>query len=217
MRCLLFAVLAILGAIFAPFTFGISAAVGFGGAALAAAGGLTSVASGTAENIITHNKVKQVQEELHHLKEKLHEYREYFEIISTDNVFYGKIQTMAASSVSVGTNIVGFYKAMRTMRAAKAAGTQVVDALADGIETVEVVYGAAAGAEVAEVATQTAVLDGTKLFSRSFLVLNAILLPFDLIDLVMDSVDVAKHKGSPVSPELTNLCNQLKKLEKGFL
>ncbi|KAK7475588.1 hypothetical protein BaRGS_00033177 [Batillaria attramentaria] len=214
MRCLLFAVLAILGASFAPFTFGISAAVGFGGAALAAAGGITSVASGTAENIITHNKVKQVQEELHHLKEKLHEYREYFEIISTDNVFYGKIQTMAASSVSGGTHIVGFYKAMRAMRAAKAAEIQVVDALADGIEMVEVVDGAAAGAEVV---TQTAVLDGSKLFSRSFLVLNVILLPFDLYDLVMDSVDVAKHKGSPVSPELTNLCNQLKKLEKGFL
>ena len=185
--------MAIVGFAIAPVTFGASIGLSVGGIALAVAGGSTAAGASIADIVIQKSNVKHAQEQLTRDYDQLKAIREIAEQINTQiDAVKQECQGVSSAQFAVVFGEVLTQGIVRTsnlgMRLAELA---VFGTLEVGAAAVRVGGAAAKGIAVAGI------------------VLNVVLIPIDLIEIVRSSVNLARGSQTKAIKRLNEIVKQL--------
>ena len=187
--------IAILGFGLAPVTFGASVGLSVGGIALAVAGGGTAAGASIADIFIQKFNVNHAQEQLRRDYDQFYEIREVAEEIQTryqieaDQQQFQGVSNTEAAAVSGEALGQGFIRASNVgLRVAEVAAFSTLDIGAAALRT-----GGAAIRGVAAVG----------------IVLNVVLIPIDLIEIIRSSVSLAKGSQTRAIRRLNEAVQQL--------
>ena len=186
--------IAILGFGLAPITLGASIGLSVGGIALAVAGGTTVAGASIADTIIQKSNVKQAQEQLKEDYDQLYTIQVIAKIIDSN--------TVAATGAreecpGVGKKrVVGEVLTQGFLRASTV-----------GVRTAEM-----AAANTLEIGAAALRVGGTAARSVAAvgLVLNVVLIPIDLIEIVRSSISLARGSQTKAVKQLKEIVKQLK-------
>ena len=186
--------IAIAGFGLAPVTPGASIGLTAGGIAIAVAGGTTVAGASIADTVIQKSNVKQAQEQLKEDYDQLYTIQVIANIIDSN--------TVAAAGERKECPGVGKRRVV-----GEALGQSFLRASTIGVRTAEI-----AVSNTLEIGAAALRVGGTaaKSIAAVGLVLNVVLIPIDLIEIVRSSVSLAKGSRTKAAKQLDEIVEQLK-------
>ena len=186
--------IAITGFGLAPVTLGASIGLTAGGIAMAVAGGTTVAGASIADTIIQKSNVKQAQEQLKEDYDQLYTIQVIAKIIDS-NIVAASEERKECQGVGK-RRVVGEVLAQGFLRASTV-----------GVRTAEM-----AVSNTLEIGASALRIGGTaaKSVAAIGLVLNVVLIPIDLIEIVRSSVSLAKGSRTKAAKQLDEIVEQLK-------
>ena len=193
--------LAITGFALAPVTLGVSIGLSVGGIALAVAGGGTAAGASITDTVIEKSKVKHAQQQIRDDYDQLHTIQVVAKVIKCNATTDGREKYLAVGE----GKLVAMFGEVLTQGFLRASNVGVRVAEIAAFNTLEM------GAAALRVGGAAA-----KGVASAGIVLNAVLIPIDLIEIVRSSISLARGSQTKAIKKLNDIVEQLEQQKEAI-